>query len=271
MPMIVQRLIALRRLKLLNYGSRTITDDYYAFDATVKTRMQMVGDSVPEVSLKLLAGKQQEMEAEIRIGAATYTEQTVAIIVISDVSQLKENISLREMNEAKTMLLGSVAHEIRSPLGASISLLTCAMEDPTVSTATKTGYLNLAINSSKLLLHIVNDFLDFAQLDFNKIRIVQVEINLVDKLNEIISLLNFQARAKGLQLILSYADDLPNWVKVDANRLSQIVINLLNNALKFTEEGSITLTVSRIPGTDRLRFEVRDTGLGISLENQRNL
>jgi nitrogen-specific signal transduction histidine kinase len=273
---LIKRLISRDTLRVKQNSEE---QQYYCFDGVVNletpaNKIVLTNGDNPEKSLHGKDGSAPpsgKRNVEIRVGCGTFLNKTVAIIFMNDVSQLRENIELKQQNKFKTLLLGSVSHEVRSPLGAAISLLTCAANDPQVPEPVKTSYINLALTTSKLLLNIVNDFLDYTQLDFNKIRIVPFEFNLRDKVDEIIQLLTFQAAAKHISLCIEYeAAGIPPTVLTDSNRLSQVLFNVLNNALKFTEKGSVTLKVRRVGGNS-IQFSVADTGVGISPQDRAKL
>jgi two-component system sensor histidine kinase/response regulator len=153
-------------------------------------------------------------------------------------------------------------------------MLCCAAVDQSVDTYTKDTYINVALNNSKLMLHVVNDILDYSQISFDRIRIASIEFNLKDKLSDLVKLVSYQARLKAVDVVCNYDESsgIPELVKTDPNRLSQILLNLFNNALKFTETGTITLEVRRLANSaTTLEFAVEDSGLGIKPEDQAKL
>eukprot|EP01017_Pseudomicrothorax_dubius_P024406 TRINITY_DN2593_c0_g1_i1.p1 TRINITY_DN2593_c0_g1~~TRINITY_DN2593_c0_g1_i1.p1 ORF type:complete len:823 (+),score=118.23 TRINITY_DN2593_c0_g1_i1:61-2529(+) len=180
-----------------------------------------------------------------------------------------------EENEGKkdlmSLLIGSVAHELRSPLSGMIGLLSSALRDVRPEESFHKDVLDPAMRAAKHLLFLVNDLVDFSQFEHKKLRIVPVEFNIRQKLDEIVQLLSYTAASKGLTLKLEVHEaTVPQFIHTDPNRLSQVLFNLLNNALKFTERGGVTLRVKR-EESGELRFNVIDSGIGISEDDQHRL
>ncbi len=166
---------------------------------------------------------------------------------------------------AKGEFLATMSHEVRTPLNGIIPMLDLLQ-------SSKLGVdqremLGTALQSARQLLRIVDDILDYSKLEANGLHLESVGINLRELLESVIRLLERQAQAKGLRLTLHVDPDVRMALRGDPLRLRQVLTNLIGNALKFTERGSISLHVSRLGETrthHQLRFEVRDTGVGIS-------
>jgi len=176
-------------------------------------------------------------------------------------------------NESKSLFLASMSHEIRTPMNAVLGILSL-LKDTTL-TEKQLTLISTAEDSGELLMTIINDILDFTKMDVNE-QVLQVsEFDLHLLLKNCISLLKLLAEKKSLQLSLEQSPKLPQFVKGDPDRIKQILINLINNAIKFTKEGCIkvaaTLESQEHENELLLRFQIIDTGIGIHKENQEAL
>jgi len=174
-------------------------------------------------------------------------------------------------NESKSLFLASMSHEIRTPMNAVLGILDLLTD--TQLTDKQLSLITTARDSGELLMTIINDILDFTKMDIDTqvLQLSDFDIHLL--LNNCIALLRHLATKKGLTLTIEQSPDLPQFVKGDPDRLQQILINLINNAIKFTEFGSVKLVVSHeISKLDTeqivLNFKVTDTGIGIHKDNQ---
>ena len=168
---------------------------------------------------------------------------------------------------AKGEFLATMSHEVRTPLNGIIPMLDLLQSSNLA--LDQRELLNIALQSARQLLRIVDDILDYSKLEANRLHLESVNINLRELLDSVIRLLERQAQAKGLRLALHVDPNIRPGLRGDPLRLRQVISNLVSNSLKFTERGSIALNVSRLGETKshhQLRFEVRDTGVGISPE-----
>ncbi len=173
---------------------------------------------------------------------------------------------------AKGEFLATMSHEIRTPLNGIVPLLDILMSTPLQ--VDQKEYVQTAFSSAQALLRIVDDILDYSQLEANKLSLESVGLNLRDVLDGVMRLLEKSAESKslGFSLTIDPAVRLP--VRGDPIRLRQILTNLVSNAIKFTDRGSVTVHLSRRGETrnhHELRFEVRDTGVGITAESAAKL
>lgn len=193
------------------------------------------------------------------------TEKKKAMTAIEDARKLAENAA-----ESKSMFLANMSHEIRTPLNAIIGLSDLALK--TELTLKQADYIRKVKNAGISLLGIVNDILDFSKIEAGKIELESVEFSLDTVLEHLITVVFQKAEEKGLEFLLHVGSDVPPVIKGDSLRLSQILINLVNNAVKFTEEGEIELSVTLVrefEGRVEIMFSVRDTGVGL-LDEQRH-
>jgi CheY-like chemotaxis protein/nitrogen-specific signal transduction histidine kinase len=163
--------------------------------------------------------------------------------------------------------LAAMSHDIRTPLAGVIGMLKFALRDRTIAERT-VEYLRIGLKNSEALLAILNDLLDFSRIDAGRLSISTQDLDLIDIIDEAITILRPQADAKALLLRCELAPGLPRHVQGDPNRIRQILLNLLGNAIKFTERGEVRLRASgeTADGLARVAFSISDTGPGIPLE-----
>jgi len=184
------------------------------------------------------------------------------------VTQLFDAIARAEAaNQAKRRFISVVSHEMRTPLNAIIGMADLLRD--TALTREQADMLQTLRSSSRLMLAQVDDVLDFSKIEAGKLTLEKTDFDLHALVNSTSRILAAQAAAKGLEIVVSIMPDVPPALRGDPHHLRQVLVNLIGNALKFTEKGSVTVHVSSQSETAeqvRLKFSIRDTGIGIAPE-----
>jgi len=197
----------------------------------------------------------------------------VSLYVRTLVIRLSDALDRAEAaNVAKRRFVSTISHEMRTPLNAIIGM-TELLRDTQL--AGEQGEMVRTIGaSSRAMLGLVEDVLDFSKIEAGKLTVAREDFDLYALVNGATQVLRPQAERKGLSFVVSIMPDVPPYVRGDPIHLRQVLINLLGNAVKFTEKGGVTLHVSHVSaeqGSERLKFSIRDTGIGIAPEHQRRI
>lgn len=256
----------------------TVTELTLATRRIAEGRLDLLVGPETGDELSQLRSAFNEMTSHLR-----HVYKSVEHKVETRVRQLRQrNVELEQSCEAaeqarafKDEFLANMSHEIRTPLTAIIGYAELLVDMGTMPEPERVKSLQNIQYNGQHLLNVINDVLDVAKLDANKMEAEHVQFAPVQLLNDVMTLMRPKALEKGLKLNIEFATSLPDLIETDPTRLRQIVLNLLGNAIKFTHTGSVRLVVKLIKSDDAqesfIQFDVVDTGIGIDAENLEKL
>jgi two-component system, sensor histidine kinase and response regulator len=253
---------------LMPEPDRTNHDAYLArYQSTGQTKIIGIGRE-----LEGLTKGGRTFPMELTVSEVSHQGQRLFVGLVRDITQRKQEDAARrarsvaeESNRVKSEFLANMSHEIRTPMNAILGMTHLAMKaDPNPK---QYGYLNKISNAGQSLLMIINDILDFSKMEAGKLELEHVVFALGPALDNVIDMVGQKAEQKGIVLEFSVAPEVPRYLIGDPLRLGQILINLVANAIKFTDRGDVLVNVTVEESIDRtvqLGFSVRDTGIGMT-------
>lgn len=241
----------------------------------IENLTQTVGSYIQLGNVKLFIQASPVVdESGKRLGAVAEIEdvtekelQTKALLTAFD-----EKKAAEELAQSKANFLANMSHEIRTPMNVIIGMSHLISKTPLSST--QHNYLRKIQSSSQHLLGIINDILDISKIEAGKVFFEEIDFRIENVLNTIVNLISDKVKDKGLTLIFNIDEKIPLYLNGDPLRLGQILINYANNAVKFTETGSITISIKMVEEHETqvyLHFSVKDTGIGITTAGKAQL
>jgi signal transduction histidine kinase/CheY-like chemotaxis protein len=254
-------------------------EDRFALGETLRVCVAYEGDTIADIStaVRVVTPQSDVREFTVALSRPALLEGNNRIVVgvVRDATEAhrlrRELVEARNLaesaNRAKSEFIATISHEIRTPINGILGMTGLLLD--TKLNAEQRDFARTVQESGQALLEIVTDILDFAKVESGKIELEQIPFELPEVLAGAVRMTEARARAKGLDLLWEPDKKLPREVQGDPGRLRQVLLNLISNAIKFTEKGRVVVrarAVERKNRVARLRFEIEDTGIGISEE-----
>jgi len=298
----VESLISSRRKEfdkaytlLKQYNTQKISLEHIGREVFAQDTAQKMGNGDYEKTIEELNKKLEEKESSLNMNRFTTTLSIALITILSLLTlslyknnnlRAKANNLLQDKNSelqlakekaekaslAKAQFLSTITHELRTPLYAVTGLTHLLLEENPLEHQKE--HLNSLKFSGDYLLSLINNILDLNKLEANKVEVEKTTFHLKKRINDVLIALKKSASDKNNKLILEFDDSIPNKLLGDPLKISQILINLIGNSVKFTENGYVTLRVQKISEkgeTILLHFEIEDNGVGISAKKQKSI
>ncbi|MDG4717873.1 MULTISPECIES: CHASE domain-containing protein [Thalassospira] len=264
-----------------------IADDCIAqfrkdFDSYLKTSANV--STAENLELDAVRKDKTDFPAKVQMAAVDFEEKYLLVLSVRDLTEelrAKETLTVakeaaEQASVAKGAFMANISHEIRTPLNAILGLTTLLIDGK--ASDEQRDFLNKINLAGRSLLGIVNNVLDLSKIEANEMALDEVIFSPRDQIGDLITIYETQASVANLEFKVDIAENLPETVLGDSNRLGQILTNLVGNAIKFTEKGSVTLRAELLPTernegnhTVNLRFSVIDTGIGVPIDKQEKL
>ena len=243
----------------------------------INQEKKVVGETF---ELDIIRKDKSILPAQLSFSAVEMSDGWYSIGILRDITQQKKNEEelinaktvAEEATHAKSEFLANMSHEIRTPMNAVIGF--SELLKKTEMTVKQRDYTNKIDASAKSLLGIINDILDFSKMEAGRLELESVDFRLDDVVNNVISMNSNKASEKNIELINNIESNVPNCLVGDPLRVGQVLLNLVNNAVKFTNEGHVLVEVSLASKADqtcRINFAVSDTGIGLTKEQKDKL
>ncbi len=226
--------------------------------------MTILGSGSAVAILKAELRHRAELNREIELKSESLAMANCELLAARDAAEMA--------NRAKSEFLANMSHEIRTPMNGILGLTELLLQSPV--TLEQRRSLELVVSSGEALMTVLNDILDFSKIEANMLQIDRQEYEPREVVGNAMKLLGLRAEQKGLELACRILPTVPSLLIGDAGRIRQVLVNLVGNAIKFTHQGEVAVTVSDVSsenGQRMIEFEVRDTGIGIPLDRQKSI
>lgn len=256
--------------EILSNGGLTLVTISSLSTLLVRARYNFERQEIKARALINISNEQLQLQNKMIKQQKEEIEKKQASIQLQNDELRISKLKAEDATKSKADFLATMSHEIRTPLNGVIGLTHFLLEES--PRKDQMEHLNALKFSAENLLTVVNDILDYSKIEEGKIEFEEIDFNLKDITKAIIQSLDYRAKEKGVNLVLNNDQDIPVKVLGDPTRLGQVVNNLLNNAIKFTEEGSVYLNTKVISKSNeyvKILFEVQDTGIGIPESKQK--
>lgn len=253
----------------LNAGSIILIGIIYMLQQTREVNKQILKSLHSALDLKNSNIQLKKVEKKLKL----LNEDLESKVAERTLELSEAKLNAENSNHAKSEFLANMSHEIRTPLGAVMGFADLVANDE-ITSSEKQNYLAAIKRNGDLLSNIISDILDLSKIEVGKLNIECHDVLLEDILSDSKTLLNLIAGEKGISLDFAMEEPLPKKINTDPLRLRQILLNIVGNSIKFTEHGSVVVTIKQVPRSGRhpqLAFVVKDTGIGISNEQATKL
>jgi PAS domain S-box-containing protein len=251
-------------------------DDQHLVEEAVS---QMLESGRTEIEARVVHPDRRVVDVEMTLVSTGERREAGYFVFLRDITRRKEAESaLLQAKDAamasslaKNEFLARISHDIRTPLNAVLGAADLLSQSPLNSD--QTGYVEMFQRNSRRVVALINDFLDFSKIEAGAVRVESIPYRVRATVQEAVATFRESANRKGVKLAAEIAEDVPEWELGDPLRVHQVLVNLLSNALKFTQRGRVEVSVLRIaePEGEQLRIAVSDTGPGICAEDQQQI